>query len=101
MTKYVLSFAAEIDLENILEYGIDHFGEAAAVNYFDCLSEHLNAVTANPYQYPAIDDIRDDYRLCVYKSHSIYFRYQGDEVLIVRILNGQDIEKALELAGIV
>jgi toxin ParE1/3/4 len=101
MIKYCLSSAAEIDLENILEFGIENFGEAAAVEYFDCLVEHFESITANPLQFPSRDEIREGYRVCVYKSHSIYFRCQYNEILIARILNGQDIEKALKLASII
>jgi toxin ParE1/3/4 len=101
MIKCTLSAAAETDLENILEFGIDQFGEIAAVDYYDCLAEQIESIAASPLHYPAKDDIREGYRLCVYKSHSIYFKYQNDEVLIVRILNGQDIENALHLASMI
>ena len=101
MIKYSLSAAADNDLENILEFGIENFGQAAAVEYYDCLVEYFESITANPLQYPSRDDIREGYRVCVYKSHSIYFRCQDNEILIARTLNGQDIEKALQLASII
>jgi len=100
MGKYVLSLAAESDLEKLLEYGIDNFGEAVAVSYFDELVDRFESIAMSPLQYPEAGNIREGYRLSVYKSHSIYFRCSVKHVEIVRILNGQDIENALNHASI-
>ena len=101
MGKYILSFAAEADLEKLLEYGIENFGEAVAITYFDGLVGRFESLAASPFQYPAAENIREGYRLCVYKSHSVYFRCVNKDVEIVRILNGQDIEYALQAASII
>ncbi len=101
MSKYILSFAAEADLEKLLEYGIDNFGETVAIAYFDGLVGRFESLANSPLQYPAAENIREGYRLCVYKSHSVYFRCVNNGVEIVRILNGQDIENALQVAAII
>ncbi|MFT6906381.1 MAG: toxin ParE1/3/4 [Oleiphilaceae bacterium] len=101
MGKYILSFAAEADLEKLLEYGIENFGLTVAITYYDGLVCRFKSLAASPFQYPAAENIREGYRLCVYKSHSVYFRCVNKDVEIVRILNGQDIEYVLQAASII
>ena len=101
MGKYTLSFAAETDLEKLLEYGIENFGETVAIAYFNALVGRFESLATSPFQYPAAENIREDYRLCVYKSHSVYFKCVNKDVEIVRILNGQDIENSLQAAFII
>jgi len=100
MSRYILSVEAESDLERLLEFGIDTFGETAAIAYFDGLVERFESISKSPLQYPEASNIRDGYRLSVYKSHSVYFRSASGVVEIIRILTGQDIEAALERAGV-
>lgn len=52
-------------------------------------------IADRPELYPTVDHIRQDYRRSVFRSHFIYYRIATDEVVIVRILGQQDIEKAL------
>jgi toxin ParE1/3/4 len=101
MGKYILSFAAESDLEKLLEYGIENFGLTVAITYYDGFVSSFESLIASPFQYPAAENIRKSYRLCFYKSHSVYFRCVNKDVEIVRILNGQDIEYALQAASII
>jgi len=101
MGKYVLSLEAEVDLERLLEFGIDTFGETVAISYFDGLVDRFESIAIAPLQYPEVNNIREGYRLSVYKSHSVYFRCTVKHVEIIRILNGQDIENALNLADII
>jgi len=101
MNKYVLSLEAEFDLERLLEFGIVVFGEAVAITYFDGLVGRFESIAIAPLQYPEVNNIREGYRLSVFKSHSVYFRSTEKHVEIIRILNGQDIERALNLADII
>jgi len=100
MSSYALTVEAELDLERLLEYGIDTFGESLAVAYFDNLVERFESIAKHPLQYPEASNVRDGYRPSVYKSHSIYFRCVSSTVEVIRILNGQDIEIAIERADI-
>ena len=100
MSRYVLSIEAELDLERLLEFGIDTFGEPIAIAYFDGLVERFESIAKPPLQYPEASNIREGYRLSVYKSHSVYFRGVSGGAEIIRILNGQYIETAIERADI-
>ena len=63
--------------------------------YFDGIVNRFQKIADQPELYPTIAHIRQGYRRSVYKSHSIYYRIDPDEIVIVRILGRQDIGKAL------
>ncbi|MFT6029862.1 MAG: toxin ParE1/3/4, partial [Oleiphilaceae bacterium] len=54
MGKYILSFAAESDLEKLLEYGIENFGLTVAITYYDGFVSSFESLIASPFQYPAV-----------------------------------------------
>lgn len=98
MSKYELTIAAENDLEDILEFGLDTFGVDVAIDYYDKLVNNFNNIASNPKQYPSRNEIKDSYRMCSYRSHDIYFQVRANDVLIVRVLNRQSIEQAIKEA---
>ena len=95
MAEYRLSRRAESDLEEIALYGIETFGIEQTIRYRDGLKAHLRAIAQAPMRYPKIDNIRPGYRRSVYERHAIYYRSEGNRVLIVRILGRQDVATAL------
>lgn len=95
MSDYQLTVSAEHDLEGILEFGLDTFGEEVAIDYYEKIVSQFINIAENPLQYPSREEIRENYRLCSFGSHDIYFQVRKNEVLIVRILNKQNIEAAI------
>lgn len=79
----------------IAQYGDEHFGVAQSNRYRDQLKQRFTVLADHPFQYPAVDHIRIGYRRSVCGAHSIYFRVDGENVEIVRILKNQDPEKQL------
>ena len=79
----------------IAQYGDEHFGVAQSNRYRDQLKQRFTVLADHPFQYPAVDHIRNGYRRSVCGAHSIYFRVDGENVEIVRILKNQDPEKQL------
>lgn len=98
MANYKLTNAAENDLEAILEFGIEKFGIDAAVEYYDQLVSKLEVLASAPKQFSSRDEILDGCRLCSHRSHDIYFSDSAEIVLIIRILNRQQIESAIQKA---
>ena len=98
MSKYQLTIAAEKDLENILEFGLDAFGESVALDYYDKMVCKFTDIARSPLQYPSRSEIRESYRQCSYRSHDIYYQVRKNDVLIVRVLNRQSIELAIKKA---
>lgn len=98
MTKasYRLSERADDDFESIYVFGLLNFGLLQADAYADGIEARFEQIATQPDLYPAIDHVKPGYRLCVYKSHSIYYRIDDNSVVIVRILRNQDVEAAFE-----
>ena len=95
MASYRLNREALEDLDRLYEHGVLTFGLRQADAYFDGIVNRFQKIADQPELYPAIDHIRQGYRRSVYKSHSIFYRIDPDEIVIVRILGQQDIGKAL------
>jgi len=95
MASYRLNREALEDLDRLYEHGVLTFGLRQADAYFDGIVNRFQKIADQPELYPAIDHIRQGYRRSAYKSHSIYYRIDPDEIVIVRILGRQDIGKAL------
>jgi len=94
MPGYALTCAADQDFENIFEFGIDTFGLDQALSYQNGMKERFDKLAEQPQLYPAVDHIRAGYRRSVYGSHSIYYRIDGQGVVIARILGQQDLTDA-------
>ena len=95
--KLTLTHAADADIEGILEFGLERFGLEQALAYYDGLEQQLHAVAEDPHRYPMVAQVRPGYRRCVHGSHSVYFRINDDEVLVVRVLGRQHPAHALAL----
>ena len=95
MASYRLNRETLEDLDRLYEHGVLTFGLRQADAYFDGIVNRFQKIADQPELYPAIDHIRQGYRRSVYKSHSIYYRIDPGEIVIVRILGQQDIGKAL------
>ncbi len=95
MARYLFSNKAKSDLFRIFSYGVEHFGEQAATNYYDTLFECFDRISANPEQFQLVNEIRVGYRRAVCGKESIYFRQFGDQVEVMRILKWQDVDREL------
>jgi toxin ParE1/3/4 len=96
MVKYKLSQAADQDLEQLFEYGIDNFGLSRAKSYVDGLINQFQNIAENPFRYQAVDHIRRGYRRGVYSKHSIYYTVSKDCVDVMRILRAENPNTAFE-----
>jgi toxin ParE1/3/4 len=90
MAGYRLSAKADEDLSRLYEYGILHYGQERADRYYSGLIERFEELTDNPRLWPSVAHIRPGYRRSVYGRHSIYYRIDPDDIVIVRILGRQD-----------
>lgn len=86
---------AEAGLERIWFYGLEHWGLAAANEYYAGFFEHFEQLAAQPLLYPAVDDIHEGYRRSVCGTDSIYYRIEGQTVEIMAIIGQQDVDKWL------
>jgi len=89
---YRLSEYAKMDLARIYWRGVNQFGERQAEVYYLALVQRLSDLADAPYQYPAVDHIREGYRRSVCGVDSIYYRINAGVVEIMRIIGRQDTE---------
>ncbi|MDT0495825.1 type II toxin-antitoxin system RelE/ParE family toxin [Algiphilus sp. W345] len=75
------------------------FGLEQADAYAAGMLERFTRIAEQPRLYQGIDHIRPGMRRSVYGAHAIYYREDGDGVLIVRILRGRDVSVALREGG--
>ncbi len=94
MAIYRLSQAADEDLDRLFDHGIDRFGLDQAIEYLDGLSRRFSELAETPNQWQAVEHIRPRYRRSVYGSHSIYYRIDADDIVVVRILGQENPDTA-------
>lgn len=97
VASYRLSAAADRDLEALFEFGIDRWGETAARQFLGALLECFAEIAANPLAFAAVTNIHAGYRRRVFRAHSIYYRLDGSDVEIIRVLGRQDPNAQLRL----
>ncbi len=95
--SFRLTKAADSDLEEIYEYGIETFGPQQATQYQEKLNKRLYDIALNPYHYPAVASIQEGYRRSVCGVHSIYYRINDNTVEVIRILSRQNHERLTKL----
>jgi toxin ParE1/3/4 len=95
--RYLLSPAAQADLEQIWDYTHDCWGVDQAEDYVRELQRAINRVAANPRIGRASDDIRPGYRKLAAGSHTLFYRVTAENVIdVVRILHQRmDVDRHL------
>ena len=91
MANYRLSKLADKDLGNIASYTIQNFGIRQANLYRDRLFKAFEMISDFPLIGSDQSLIKKNIRRHVHEFHSIYYRVDGNEILILRILGpGED-----------
>lgn len=85
--KLFLSRRAKEDLLEIWEYIAEHDGQAAD-NYIDHLRNRALELLLFPELGRMREEIYSGVRSLLSKNHLLFYRIQGDEVQILRILHG-------------
>ena len=85
---YILSEAADEDLEEIFDYTEKHFGFAQAEKYLLEIEERLQQLCISPELGKRRDEIREGLYSFPKDSHIIFYRIADDHLRIVRILHG-------------
>jgi toxin ParE1/3/4 len=95
--QYLLSPAAQADLDQIWDYTYDHWGVDRADDYLRELQRAVNSRADNPGIGRACDEIRPGYRKLAAGSHTLFYRVPEDDVVdVVRILHQRmDVDRHL------
>jgi toxin ParE1/3/4 len=92
MYHYDLSEQAKEDLLRIYEYGIGQFGIDQADKYFDMMHDCFSKIAKNPHLFPAVSNIKSNYRKCVCGVDAIYYKIDSNGIVITTIVGRQDFE---------
>lgn len=87
---YKLSGKAAGDLENLYVFGVDTFGIDRAERYVAGLLETLAFLSDNPRAPRVRPSLGASTRSHPYRSHLIFYREIGDDILIQRIRHGRE-----------
>lgn len=90
MSRYLLSPAAQLDIESIWDYTTDVWGSGQAEVYVRELQRTIEQLAANPRIGKSCDEIRPGYRKFSSGSHVVFYRVGDDaRITVVRILHGR------------
>jgi toxin ParE1/3/4 len=97
VSRYLLSPAAQADLERIWDYTHDHWGVNQAEEYLRELQHAIDRAAANPAIGRACDEIRPGYRKLAAGSHALFYRVTAEGVIdVVRVLHQRmDVDRHL------
>ena len=95
--RYLLSPAAQADLEQIWDYTHDRWGVDQAEEYLRELQHAIDRAAANPRIGHACNEIRPGYRKLAAGSHTLFYRVTADDLIdVVRILHQRmDVDRHL------
>jgi len=82
-----LTVDAEQDIEDIYYYTITNFGEQQAEYYYSGLSDHFIYIAENLTIGRDFSFVKKKLLRSNFESHAIYYRQEGDGILILRILH--------------
>ncbi|MCA9227299.1 MAG: type II toxin-antitoxin system RelE/ParE family toxin [Planctomycetales bacterium] len=95
---FILTPSAARDLDEILEYVLEHGGTNPALHVYECLHEGFSKVGAEPGIGHTRDDLADEsLRVWAVFSYLIVYRPETKPVQIIRVVHGaRDVPRALD-----
>ncbi|MEB3063197.1 type II toxin-antitoxin system RelE/ParE family toxin [[Mycobacterium] zoologicum] len=87
-SRYLLSPAAQADLEQIWDYTHEQWGIDQADEYLREIQYAIARVAANPRIDRTCDEIRLGYRKLSVGSHALFYRLTAEDVVdVIRVLH--------------
>ncbi|RMF00820.1 MAG: type II toxin-antitoxin system RelE/ParE family toxin [Alphaproteobacteria bacterium] len=97
MANYRLTPAAKRDLDDIWNYTEERWGRSQAPVYIGLLRSAIERCCDRHYPARPIDHIKPGYFRANAGSHAIIYRWDGDMLVVVRVLHGRrDFKQHLE-----
>ena len=87
MTDYALSHEAEEEMHGIYLYTIMYYGQDQAETYSSILYSSFDFIAKNPNIGRDCSHIRKGYRRFEVEKHSVFYKKEGNRVLIIRVLH--------------
>lgn len=78
------------DMQEMIRYGAETYGEAAATDYFRRLQRRISQLRDNPKLGRPFSEIRSEgFRVLTFERHVILYRLAGAEIDVFRIVDGR------------
>ncbi|MEO6717178.1 MAG: type II toxin-antitoxin system RelE/ParE family toxin [Novosphingobium sp.] len=87
MAEVITRPTAQLDMEEIDLYGIVKFGNVAAEHYMVGFFDAFDRLARFPEIGPIYPGIRPVIRFLTYREHHIFYDFDGETVVVVRILH--------------
>jgi toxin ParE1/3/4 len=87
VTRLRTAPAAREDVRGIRDYSKTAFGARVAKEYLDGLTAVFTLIETRPLAGIAEPDLGEGMRSFGFRSHRIYYKLEGDDLLVVRILH--------------
>jgi len=87
---------AEEDIKEIYKHSFGEFGEAQAEKYYAGLEKRFISILEKTVHSTDYSFVAHNLRRTNYMSHAIYYRIEGDDVVIIRVL-GQKMDELRHL----
>ena len=87
MREYRLSKLARLDMMDIADYTVDTWGPEQAYRYVAGLEDCFRRIATAPEAARACEAVQRGYRRVEHEKHVVFYRVDGDSVLIGRILH--------------
>lgn len=87
MADIVFQHEASADIERIYRFSLSQFGKATADAYHDGLLEAVLRLESYPEMGRQEPGIVPPIRSLPFRSHKLYYRFDGQTILVVRILH--------------
>jgi toxin ParE1/3/4 len=96
VSRYLLSPAAQVDLEQIWDFTHDRWGVDQAEEYLRELQRAIERAAANPLIGRACDEIGPGYRMLAAGSHMLFYPVTAEGIDVVRVLHQRvDVDRHL------
>lgn len=97
MARVVPSPAARLDLVTINDYSIEQFGQETGETHMLGFDEAFDLLAAYPSAGQRRPELGDAIRCLVHRKHRIFYRFDGEIVLVIRIIHhAMDARRALQ-----
>ncbi|PCE66487.1 type II toxin-antitoxin system RelE/ParE family toxin [Sediminicola luteus] len=87
MDNYILSIAAERDIDAIFSYSESQFGTKQAITYLKGLQGTFEKLSEQPTLGQKRDEVKEGLYSYSFKSHIVFFRMLPQFIRIVRVLH--------------
>ena len=98
MKRFILSSAAELDLDDIWDHSVENWGERQAEHYIRLIQDTIIGLTKGTQPSQSASHVRAGYRRVLVGSHILFFKENDELVDVIRILH-QRMDVAHHLKG--